>query len=446
MKIELNADFAAWIDRESENIAGHVRDITHEFPRSTGAVHPDHPVTKIGPEDIIGEISVSVTEPTGRLSAQFFPHQGRQFGLSGASMNEAERTVERIWSRKEFVNILSRDTIRELLLSFVAAKARELQTPPLSDRLLQIVEKRVKSLSVWIPIEEVFVDREFKFATATLSPVSKAELNAIVQDGCTGAPADGLMKLREELHAKWAGRTIMRLNLTAEPARARELALEHAADYMTLLQIYTSASMVLSLSSHVAPRGARPYRTDECIVFAPQFFEQNKSIAEATHQLVIDAQHRAFMNQMGLSILSKLACGPTCDYEEKLLSSLLVYGRACYQLDPNDKLLQVMTSIEMFALRSDNEPIQAALADRLAFAISEDPNSRQQIAQNLRDAYSARSGRSHHGRSISDTELVERFLSNAWAFFFVALQNVGRLRTRLEFLDQIDGKKYGHSG
>ncbi len=159
---------------------------------------------------------------------------------------------------------------------------------------------------------------------------------------------------------------------------------------------------------------------------------------------MIDDEHRAFMKQMGLSILSKLACGPTCDYEERLLSSLLVYGRACYQLDPNDKLLQVMTAVEMFALRSESEPIQAALADRLAFTISEDPSSRQQIAQNLRDAYAARSGRSHHGRSISDTEVVERFLCNAWGFFFAALQNVGQFRTRLELLDQIDGKKYGH--
>ena len=105
-----------------------------------------------------------------------------------------------------------------------------------------------------------------------------------------------------------------------------------------------------------------------------------------------------------------------------------------------------MTSIEMFALRSDNEPIQAALADRLAFAISEDPSSRQQIAQNLRDAYAARSGRSHHGRSISNTEVVELFLRNAWGFFHAALQGVGRYRTRLEFLNHIDGKKYGHGG
>jgi hypothetical protein len=152
------------------------------------------------------------------------------------------------------------------------------------------------------------------------------------------------------------------------------------------------------------------------------------------------------MEKTGLTVLSSLAQNPSCDYEEALLSSLLIYGRACYQLDQNDKLLQMMTAIEMFALRSDGEPIQAALADRLAFAISPDPTTRQKIAQNLRDAYKERSGRSHHGRSITETEIIEQFMRNAWAFFLTAIQCVGRYRTRLEFLDYLDKIKYGHRG
>src|SRR6202521_3969956 len=108
MDFELNAEFAAWIDRESARIASLVRDITDEFPKTSGSLHPDLPLTRIGPEQIIGDLSVSITEPTGKLSARFFPHNGRQLGLSGDAMAEAERAVERIWSRKEFVNILSR--------------------------------------------------------------------------------------------------------------------------------------------------------------------------------------------------------------------------------------------------------------------------------------------------------------------------------------------------
>jgi hypothetical protein len=164
------------------------------------------------------------------------------------------------------------------------------------------------------------------------------------------------------------------------------------------------------------------------------------------YKFTITKEQRAHMESAGLMVLSSLAQNPLCEYEESLLNSLLIYGRACYQLDQNDKLLQIMTAVEMFALRSDSEPIQAALADRLAFAISHDPNTRQQIAQNLRDAYKQRSGRSHHGKSITEKETIEQFLRNAWAFFLTAIQGVGRYRTRVEFLDHLDRTKYGHGG
>ena len=79
------------------------------------------------------------------------------------------------------------------------------------------------------------------------------------------------------------------------------------------------------------------------------------------YQLTMTSADRADAERHGLMILSRLAENTPCDYEERLLQSLLVYGRACYQLDPNDKLLQIMTAIEMFTLRSTNEPIQAGL-------------------------------------------------------------------------------------
>jgi len=105
-----------------------------------------------------------------------------------------------------------------------------------------------------------------------------------------------------------------------------------------------------------------------------------------------------------------------------------------------------MTAVEMFTLRSESEPIQAAIADRLAFAITENPNGRQQIAANFRNTYGLRSGRTHHGKSsISDTETIEEFLRNAWSFFLTAIRGVGRYRKRVEFLDHLDQLKYGHS-
>jgi hypothetical protein len=138
-----------------------------------------------------------------------------------------------------------------------------------------------------------------------------------------------------------------------------------------------------------------------------------------------------------------LARDTACEYEEKLLEALLIYGRACYQSEPADKLLQIMTAVEMFALRSDGEPITTSVADRIAFAITDDPGTRQEIVRNFRDVYAIRSRRSRHGRFSSEVQMIEQFLRNAWAFFLTAIRGVGRYRERAQFLDYLDGLKYG---
>lgn len=445
-EFELNPDLAAWIDRESDRIAGLVTDVTDRIPRGGGvAPHPDQPIgAHIGPEDIIGEFTASASDVTGNLVARFYQHQGRFLGLIDDAMLDAQKVTERIWSRRELRDLLSRTTVLELLLEYVGAKARETSTPALSVKIVETVDKEVQQLSVWVPIEEIIIEGEFPFATAVLAPVSRAQLDAMLNARAPNSPAVQVEQMRSDLYSKWAGRTVMRFDLLAEPRRAEELAVERATDYLALLQFYAAPTMILSLVSHIAPRGARPYRTQECIVYATKYFHRSKAIKEPMYKLMITAEQRTYMERTGLMVLSSLAQGPACEYEEALLNSLLVYGRACYQLDQNDKLLQTMTAVEMFALRSDNEPIQASLADRLAFAISQDPTTRQQIAQNLRNTYGQRSSRTHHGRSITEKETIEQFLRNAWAFFLTAIQGVGRYRTRLEFLDHLDRTKYGH--
>lgn len=443
---ELNAELVAWIDQESDRVASLVTDATDRIPRG-GAVapHPDLPIgAHIGPEDIIGDITTSASDVAGNLVARFYQHQGRFLGLIDDAMLDAQKLTERIWSRRELRDLLSRTTVLELLLEHVGAKARETSTIALSAKIVEAIDKKVQQLSVWVPIEEIIVQGEFPFATAVLATVSRAQLNSILDARALKAPAEQVERIRDDLYSKWAGRTVMRFELRAEPRRAEELAVERATDYLALLQFYTAPTMILPLTSHIAPRGARPYRTQECIVSATKYFHRSQAVKEPTYKLMITAEQRMHMERTGLMVLSSLARGPACEYEEDLLNSLLVYGRACYQLDRNDKLLQVMTAVEMFALRNDSEPIQASLADRVAFAISQNPITRQQIAQNLREAYRQRSGRTHHGRSITERETIEQFLRNAWAFFLTAIQGVGRYRTRSEFLDHLDKAKYGH--
>jgi hypothetical protein len=447
MAFELHRDFANWLDGESVRVVSLIRDYT-DTPRRTGNLprKPNLPIAaNIAPSDILGEVTSSQTDLIGTLVTRFYRNKDKWFSLTTEGMTAARKLAERIWGRAELRDLLSLQTIEELLFEWVGDVVRKKSPARFSDKIARTVALTVQELFVVIPIFELHIDEEFSFATATVIRLSAETLDAIIETGIINGNSDELLAKRTLLHRRWLGTAAMRFKLTAEPVRAQEIAMERAADYMALFQFYGAPTTILALSSHAAPIGMRPYRTLDCLSYAHGIFRHTRKVSEPTYQLQMTSTVRAEAERQGLLVLSNLVPHTLCEYEEALLRSLLIFGRACYQLESIDKLLQVMTAVEMFALRSDSEPIQAGVADRLAFAITRNPDDRQAIANNLRSTYSLRSARTHHGKSIADTETIEQFLQNAWAFFLSAIQNVGRYRTRTEFLDHLDRLKYGHA-
>jgi hypothetical protein len=445
MRVSMHPDFRQWIERETSQILRLVDDLTDVAHQgSPPSVHPDTFIrANLKSEDVIGEVVRSHTDVTGRKTAHFWQHGDKTVGLSGDNLLKAQKISERIWSRREIRDFISAETIEDLLLDWIGAAARGRPTDSLAQRIDQILTTQVTETSVWVPIDATVIEGELQFADCTLMMLSRTDLDNALDRGSKDRAADILTQYRRKLHRDWAGKAIMSFSLCAEDRRARELALEKADKYMTLLQFYSIPARSYLVASHAAPLGYRPYRMRRTIAVGASTFRHSAGMAEPSSWLYITSAHRTFMEKMGLMVLSSLAQGSACEYEEKLLNALLIYGRACYQFEPLDKLLQIMTAMEMFALGNSSEQITGSVADRLAFAIA-DPAARRAVAQNFREVYEIRSRRSHHGRHSSDVVTIEKFLENAWTFFLRSIQGVGWYRDHKQFLDYLEGVKYGH--
>jgi hypothetical protein len=317
-----------------------------------------------------------------------------------------------------------------------AASAQDVEA--YSIRLEKLLTELVVRRFVWLPIDWLGLEGELQFGDGVIAALSREEFERSLTDN----NIDGSQPMVEKMRTDWIGAMVIRFEFEAEPARAIEIAKQRANDYLALLQFYAHPSMTLSLTSHVAPRGAQPYRSEDIIIFGEGAYSRRRTVSEKPYQFDISPDYRRSMEHNRLATMSSLAVRTNNEYEESLLRCLLVYGRASYQSDPTDKFLQTMTAVEMFALNGANEPIQTIIADRIALSISSDFQSRVEIVDNFKAAYAERSRGTHHGKSIEDTEIIQRFLANAWAFFLVGLRNVGRFETRQAFLDQIDAMKY----
>ena len=228
-------------------------------------------------------------------------------------------------------------------------------------------------LTIWISVEETEVEGEVRFADAILKMASRRELDALIENRFKNTPAETVRLTKEKFHRTWLGKATMRFSLEAEPKRAQELALEKAQDYMALLQLYGLAPTVFPLVSYAAPSGTRSRGASRSIAVRDgKFIHASASLAGVTSDLHLGNAYYREMEKVGLSALSDLALHRNSEYENDLFNSLLVYGRACYQIDPIDKLLQIITAIEMFLLKDGTEPIMASVADRIAYVIAKE--------------------------------------------------------------------------
>jgi hypothetical protein len=442
--ITLHPNLALWINTECARIAKLVREIANENANpKKNYVHPDYPVAAhITEKDIIGDVVVSEVDIKGELVARYYRNDGKKLKLNSKGLADAKKTAEKIWLKPELKDVISYKTLLELLLVQVGKILLNDVSKTLSEIITEKIHEEAKELTVWIPIDNLIIEGELEFATSVLEMLSREKLNILWRSIARFNSPD-TEPLRTEIESAWLGRGIMRFKIFSEPQRAKEIALERATDYMTLLNFYTPSARILSLASHSAPRGQRPQLKEECIVYGLDMFKSHKGYTEQSHLLRINYEILEELKTAGFITLSNLAAQTNCAYEKDLLNSLLVYGRACYQLEPMDKLLQIMTSLEMFCLRSESEPIQSVLSDRLAFFIATDVEDRKEIASNLRKTYKIRSGGTHHGKSIiSDTEVVEQFFLHAWMFFLNALRCVGHYQSRDQFLNKLDEIKY----
>ena len=439
--MSLHPEFLKWVDAQASRAAELVGpSLPPTAPSSGVRSHPDKPLaTVITEEQIMGPVVRTQLNGDGEPEAWFLFKKGKdEIGFSGAGFQEVRKITERIWNRKEIRDKFSVATVADRLMRWAVQTASGEEAESFAVRLESLLSELVVPRSVWLPIDWLSLEGELRFGDAVIAPLSLEEFERNLAEN----NIDSTNPMIEKMRSEWVGSPIIRFEFNAEPQRAIELAREKANDYLALLQIYALPSLTLSFTSHVAPRGAQPYRKEDILIFGQGTYRRSQAISEKPYRFDITPEIRANMERYRLATVSKLAVRTENEYEEDLLRCLLVYGRASYQSDPTDKFLQTMTAIEMFALDGANEPIQTIVADRMAFAVHGSFEGRVTLVENFKAAYAERSRGTHHGKSIEDTEIIQQFLMNAWFFFCACLQNVGRVQTRKDFLRQLDSMKY----
>lgn len=445
MSTDFPPKFAEWIDAEGAKLLANVEDLTEYVrrPREESPTHPDLDVMSLNDSALRGEPLLSEVDHLDRPVSYLFRYDARTLGLRGHAFRQGANIAEKIWQRGTIRDVATREEIEKWVFGWAADVVRLRQHLSLPQVIENHLAVAVEEVILIVPIERLMVDKNLDFGRAKIRMLSKADMVNHFQTLPQVRNGD-VAKWQESAIKQWAGRAVMEFTFVSTMERAGELSLQLAEEYCALLQFYLPSATLGPFPSLTAPRGLQPFRSEIWMRIGSGKIGLHHGMIESPEQLALIGEYRTRVEEkLGFSTLSSLARGAACDFEEKALQALLMYGRACYRSELSDKLVQIISAIEMLLLKDSREPLVAVGADRLAFAIGSSPSDRQDIASNFREAYALRSRRSHHGNKANYDPAVTKFLKNAWTFFLIVIRGVGSFQTKDEFIDYLERRKYG---
>jgi hypothetical protein len=420
--------------------------------RNIAPVNSDiHVAAVITEEDMIGGLKESISDYRGNAVGRIFYLDNERYVLDGCDYQELLQLAESIQRIGVFRDKLSQGFIEEQVFVWLEEKFKTHgEFEDFTDFLCKEAEKIVKPITIRVPIANTSIQEAFRFCNATIKNYSKDMIDKMAPNpekfkniGHMKFAGQHLLDFRK----KYQGYAIVELELECEPDYAKDFALNETKKITDLLGIYSGAVLIPDIKCASKAKGTENLETYNLFI---DVGENNSSISSGLLDVGssqiwgISKEEFKILNTFGLSLISEIATKkkPT-DFESTVLNMAFLYSKAAFTSDPLEKLVYMLSALESTLLRSENEPIQQNIAERLAFFISSELTERKAIVKNLKSVYGFRSKYLHHGHSSSELGELTIFFKNMWVFYVNLVKNSSRFNKKIEFLDAIDDRKLG---
>jgi hypothetical protein len=403
---------------------------------------------KTDPE--MNDYSMGHTDASGRFVARWFLHQQRLLGLSGDRYVEFVKFVETIHRHKAVGPRISKRTLENLTFDWMAERYKGNSSLTVAEYLEDAASHLLEEVEVWLPISDLSMESELQLGKVILKVMTAERIEQWYSNLKSSANEGDRQSLEMWLdrRRKLQGFMAATMMLNAEPLRCLEIISEETERSLAMLRFFAPANFVPGVISYCVPLGKENLETHWCLFVGTDGIRREfDGISDPSYRpwQISDADIESFRDS-GLEMLNMLLLNnKRSDYQARLYDSLLFYGRNSLARDATDKLLHIVTSLEAFLLRSENEPIGDNIARRIAFAVESQAAPRRRVVEIVKGAYSLRSKFVHHAQRVADVDKLQDFLLVAWKFFMVLIMDNTKYRTRDEFLNELDNRMYAGS-
>lgn len=438
-----HAEAAAAFDRKGAELLGKTQIQPPKPPRREQDLGFVSKVT-IRREDMLN-FTESMQDVSGAIVSKFRDVDGKMVGFGDSSYAELRRLAQSVQRNKVFEEFVSQRAVENSIFDWALEQRGKAEPEGLTQFLLTQFRGQVRREWFWIPVRGLASEYQFELGPVTITPITESFF-ATWEAGLRTRKAwdDKSEAMVHKCRSEFRGHAACTLYVTAEPNRAREIALNMAEDALAILRLVQPAILHPHVSSHIRPWGREHILGSEFMVVHDDLARVEANGEDDFRTWVLDKDMLEIMAQSGLGAIKDLVHrGTRSAYEDDLWRSLWTYSQSSLQKSPEDRLIYVFRALESFLLRDGSENIQQNIGERMAFTIADEAEGRQGVVRTVKAVYGLRSANVHHNQSIEETELLTSFLSMVFKTFLLLVGRAPLYSTRADLFAWVDGKKYG---
>lgn len=390
----------------------------------------------------------SLSNMFGDEVCRFFFKDGTPYGLIDESYQKYCIVAQKIYKHKNISDLLSLQYIKEKLFLWIEKKTVTAENTDFYDYLSNACKVDIAEQEVIIPVPFTLSTRNFQLGKLTFKTVTEKmidgwfqqanENNTEVDEGQTHSINDLKVMIQKSIQGYLAGHYIC----TAEKQRAQEMAYEEFSKTLSFLRLLSPANFHYKVNCATHEYG-KNFSSE--IIYLVINKENRKAdynteiinsnlIWNIDEKIVEHLSRGAFLKIHELLISNSLS-----EYKNKLQNAIMIYSKSVISHEIYDKILYILVAIETMLLKTDTEPIQQNIGQRLSFLVANNLAERKKVIKTIKDIYSIRSKYIHHGViDFKDDELMRNFMNYAWKGFIRMLDLMDKFSTRMEFVEYLD--------
>ena len=391
-------------------------------------------------------ISISTVDGFGTMHSNYFETSDGQMGLSGDSYAECKKIVEDLSKRKELNNIVSYEFIHDSLFDWFRDKYKGQIDQDISflTNLFNELNKIIQEYKIAIPISSLSIEKPFKIGNiefdflredifdeyeerALESVKDKKDVNKIKQ---------GIINIRRN----YQGKVCAYSTLTAEKNKAIEIAKVATENSLTILNFFSPPAFIPEFSNYIGRMGQIMIPESHIFIFEGVLPEIRTSFDEQKSQnWHITEQYLARLHEQNFDdFINMISNDNKTELEILCFRSIKYFTKAISSTDYHDRLVQLITSIELLLLKDGNEAIGDNVGRRLAFLNETSVESKLSTIKILKTAYKLRGTYLHHGKKTSVLDTLRELQLIIWSAIHNTVMSTSKFKTKSEFIRYLE--------